>query len=110
MRKRVSARGNTGADSAASAQVCPPSADTSTFVMVPRPDQAIPETSYRPGPCRVRPGDGRVMSDLTSIGKVNMSALPLACKSVYLEVSSLVMVGVGVTLSRRSHFTFMLPS
>jgi len=50
------------------------------------------------------------MSDLTSMGKVNISALPFVCRSVYLEVSSFVMVGVGVTLRRRSHFTFMLPS
>ena len=56
----------------------------------------------------VQRADG--LTDFTAIGKVNMSDVPSACRSVYREVSSLVMMGVGVTLRRRSHFTFMLPS
>src|SRR6266481_5938991 len=65
IRKRVSARGSTGAERAASAHVCPPSAETSTFAIVPEPDHAIPDTSYRPGLWSTNPGEGRVMTDLT---------------------------------------------
>jgi hypothetical protein len=36
---------NTGSDSAASPQVRPPSAEISTFVIFPAPDQARPEIS-----------------------------------------------------------------
>jgi hypothetical protein len=41
-RKRVSARGSTGATSGAGVHVLPPSVDTSTFLMVPLPDHAMP--------------------------------------------------------------------
>src|SRR3989442_7861588 len=101
MWKAVIARGSTGVASDAVAHVVPPSVDTSTFAMVPLPDQAMPATSYNPGPLKVRPCDGRVISDFTSIGYVNMRALPSACRSVYRDVSSFVIVAVGTTLRRR---------
>src|SRR5258705_13130643 len=110
IRNRVSAYASTGADRAASAQVCPPSAETSTLLILPRPDQAIPDSSYSPCPVIFNPGAGRVMTDFTSIGYVNRSDLPSAWRSLYFDVSSLVIVGVSVTLIRRSHFTLMLPS
>ena len=42
-RKRVSARGSTGATSGVSVHALPPSVDTSTFRIVPWPDHAMPE-------------------------------------------------------------------
>src|SRR5271155_71840 len=45
MRKRVSALLSTGVCSAASPQLLPPSADTSTLLMRPLPDHDRPETS-----------------------------------------------------------------
>ncbi len=54
--------------------------------------------------------EGLVITDFTPISKVNCSARPSGCRSVYLEVSSLVCVGSSVAFRRRSHFTFMLPS
>ena len=51
-----------------------------------------------------------MITDLVSIGKTNCKDLPLGNRIVYLEVSSFVMVGPAVTLIRRSHLTFMLPS
>jgi hypothetical protein len=42
-RNRVSARGSTGATRGASIHVLPPSVDTSTFLIVPLPDHAMPE-------------------------------------------------------------------
>ena len=50
------------------------------------------------------------MMDFTSIGNTNCQALSSLSRIVYFEVSSLVMIGASVSLSRRSHFTFMLPS
>ena len=50
------------------------------------------------------------MTDFTPIGNVNISARPFGRRSVYFDVSSFVIVGSAVTLMRRSHFTFMLPS
>ena len=58
----------------------------------------------------VRPGDGCVMTDFTSIGNTNCQAFPSLSRIVYFEVSSLLMTGASTSLSRRSHFTFMLPS
>src|SRR5687767_13960011 len=109
-RNRVSARGRTGATSGAFVQALPPSVDTATLRIVPLPDHASPEIWWSPAPGSVIPCDGRVMTDFTSIGYVNMSDLPSACRSVYRDVSSLVMIGAETTLSRRSHFTLMLPS
>ena len=50
------------------------------------------------------------MIDFTSIGNTNCQAFSSLSRIVYFEVSSLVMVGASMSLSRRSHFTFMLPS
>ena len=50
------------------------------------------------------------MKDFTSIGNTNCQAFSSLSRIVYFEVSSLVMAGAAVSLSRRSHFTFMLPS
>ena len=50
------------------------------------------------------------MIDFTPIGNVNCCAVPSGSKSVYLDVSSFVINGSVVTFSRRSHFTFVLPS
>ena len=55
-------------------------------------------------------GGHDVITDFASIGKVNSSERPFGCKSEYFEVSSFVIVGSAVTLRRRSHLTFMLPS
>ena len=54
--------------------------------------------------------DGDVMTDFASIGNVNSSDRPFGCKSEYFDVSSFVIVGSAVTLMRRNHLTFMLPS
>ncbi len=50
------------------------------------------------------------MKDFTSIGNTNCQAFSSLSTIVYFDVSSLVMAGPAVSLSRRSHFTFMLPS
>src|SRR5688572_29856535 len=73
-RKRTGALGRIGPDSAAGAQLLPPSAETSTCLMLPLPDQASPEISKKPGPVNVSPGDGRVIRDFTSIGNTNCQA------------------------------------
>src|SRR5438552_16754708 len=78
MRKQVIARGSTGGTRGATAHVLPPSVDTSTLAMVPLRDHAMPAPSYSPAPRHARPGDGRAMDDLTSIGYVNMRAFPSA--------------------------------
>src|SRR4029079_18845236 len=98
--------GRIGPCKAAGAQLRPPSADTSTCRMLPLPDQACPEISWNPGPLSVSPGDGRVMTDFTSIGNTNCQAFSSLSRIVYFDVSSLVMAGLAVSLSRRSHFTF----
>ena len=56
------------------------------------------------------PGAGRVISDFTSIGNTNCQDFSSLSTMVYFEVSSLAMAGPAVSLSRRSHLTFMLPS
>jgi hypothetical protein len=58
----------------------------------------------------LRPGEGRVITDLASWAKQNCSDFPSFCRMVYFEVSSLVIVGPSVTLMRRSHLTFAMPS
>ena len=55
-------------------------------------------------------GDGEVITDLASITKVNLRALPFSIRSVYFDVSSRVYQGWSPTLMRRSHFTQILPS
>ena len=56
------------------------------------------------------PPDGKVITDLASMTKVNWRALPSGMRSVYLEVSSRVYHGWSPTLMRRSHLTLVLPS
>src|SRR5688572_19985220 len=109
-RKRVKLLDRIGPCSAASCQLMPPSAEISTLAMRPAPDHAMPLISYQPRRSSLCPNDGKVMIDFTPSSKVNWRALPSGCKSEYLEVSSLVCVGPSVTLMRRSHFTFILPS
>src|SRR5215510_10905505 len=109
-RKRTRHLGRSSPVSAASTQVAPPSADTSTRRMRPAPLQAIPEISYKPGRGSVIVEDGLVITDFTPISKVNCNARPSGSGSVYLDVSSLVWVGPAVAFRRRSHFTLVLPS
>src|SRR3989449_11669744 len=72
-RNRVSARGSTGATSGASTHVLPESVDTSTFLIVPLPDHAMPEIWGGPAPARVMPWEGGGMTAFTSIGYVHIS-------------------------------------
>src|ERR1700739_2454222 len=76
-RKRVRAFGNIGSFSAASVQLRPPSAETSTLATRPAPDQARPEISYSPGPFIVIPKDGLRMTDFAACANMNWRALPL---------------------------------
>ena len=55
-------------------------------------------------------GDGDVTTDLASISKVNLRALPFSKRSLYFDVSSRVYQGWSPILRRRSHFTQTLPS
>src|SRR5690348_16170248 len=91
-------------------QLRPPSSETSTRLILPRPDQASPEITVNPfcltGAC----GDGEVITDFASITNVNCRALPFSRRSVYFEVSSRVNQGSSPILMRRSHFTHILPS
>src|SRR6266542_3921901 len=75
-RKRVRARGSKGAPSDAAVQVFPPSVETSTVLIVPLPDHAMPVIWWTPAPGSVIPCEGRVITDFTSIGYVNISDLP----------------------------------
>ena len=59
----------TGSCSAASPQLCPPSAEIMTLEIRPAPEKAIPEISYSPGSFNAIPGEGRVMKDFTSCRK-----------------------------------------
>ena len=54
--------------------------------------------------------EGRVITDLASIRKVNCRAVPSGIRSVYFEVSSRVWNGWSPSFSRRSHLMFVLPS
>src|SRR6516162_9192390 len=90
-RKRVWQIGSTGSCSAARLQFLPPSIDTSTRAILPRPDQASPVISQNPAPGSFISPDGKVMTDFASIVKVNIRALPvLVIRSVYFDVSSRV--------------------
>ena len=89
----------------------PPSSDTSTRAILPRPDHANPDSTVKPdlwlsGAC----GLGSVMTDLASITKVKRRAMPFSSRSVYLEVSSRVIHGSLLTLMRRTHLILELPS
>src|SRR6188474_3562234 len=109
IRKRVWHTGKTGCWSVASRQVLPPSTETSTRRIVPRPDHASPVISLNPGSMDMPP-DGDVMTDLASISNENCAALPSGRMSVYFDVSSRVMNGASEISKRRSHLMFMLPS
>src|SRR5665213_2232303 len=91
-------------------QLRPPSNETSTRLILPRPDHASPEITVKPlartGAC----GDGEVITDLASISKVNLRALPFSMRSEYFDVSSRVYQGSSPILMRRSHLTQRLPS
>src|ERR1039457_5579393 len=91
-------------------QLRPPSSETSTRLTLPRPDQAKPEITVKPFSLSGACGDGEVMTDLASIRKVNLRALPFSSRSVYFAVSSRVYQGWSPTFIRRSHFTQTLPS
>ena len=111
MRKRVNALGSTGSCNSAGAQLSPPSAETSTFFIRPRPLQARPVTWYSPGPCfSTIPPDGEVISDFASMVNVNIRALPDGSSSVYRAVSFLAMMGFSAAFNARNHFTFNTPS
>jgi transposase-like protein len=79
---RVNAFGSTRSPSAASCQVDPLSQETSTRETRPRPDHARPEISCRPARDKRMPPLGRVITDLTSISKLNCHARPSGMKSV----------------------------
>src|SRR5689334_1263232 len=81
-RKRVQAIGRTGSCNVAALHVVPPSVETSTRVIVPRPDQASPVISTTPGPGNVWPPEGEVMTDLASMTKVNSRAVPSGMRSL----------------------------
>src|ERR1044072_259499 len=81
-RKRVNALLRTGACNSARDQVAPPSVETSTCSMRPRPDQAKPEISVQPRPSTYWPPEGEVMTELASISKLKERALPSGMRSV----------------------------
>src|SRR3977135_4371975 len=108
-RKRVTLCEKTGSCSAASRQLAPPSAETSTLETFPAPDQARPEISYQPGPCRLMPTLGWVITDFTPITSVNWRALPSGVGSVYLEVSSLACIGASGGLMGRAPLQLACP-
>src|SRR5439155_20816732 len=91
-------------------QCLPPSVLTSTRAIRPRPLHASPEIAHQPGPVNRSGYAGDVISDLASISKLNMRALPPGSGSVYFDVSQRVMNGSVPSFRRRSHFTLVLPS
>ena len=62
----------------AARQLTPPSRDTSTCLILPRPDQASPSIHSFPGLCRGFSGQGLVTTELHSCTKVNSRDLPSA--------------------------------
>src|SRR5580704_3080723 len=70
-RNRVRAFDKTGSFKAATAQLLPPSAETSTFETRPAPDHANPEISYSPGPFMVIPKDGLTIADFAPMRNMN---------------------------------------
>src|SRR2546425_3725656 len=109
-RKRVRHLSSTGSSSVASCQFLPPSVETSTAVIRPLPDQANPWISWSHGRSSFMPPEGRVITDLHSMAKLNCRHLPSGIGSVYRAVSLLKFHGWSPTLIRRSHFTDTLPS
>src|SRR6185369_13978712 len=93
-----------GVSRSAASQVLPPSLLTSTRVIRPRPLQATPRIGHQPGPLNFSGYAGEVISDLASISKLKMRALPSGSGSVYFDVSQRVMNGSAPSLMRRSHF------
>ena len=55
-------------------------------------------------------GHGEVITDFASITQVNILAFPSESRSVYLDVSSLVIYGLSPNSNLRSHLTHILPS
>jgi hypothetical protein len=53
----------------------------------------MPRTSHQPGPVSLSGNAGSVISDLASMSRLNMRAVPSGSGSVYFEVSSRVMKG-----------------
>jgi len=51
-----------------------------------------------------------VITDFTSMTKLNCLAVPSGSRLVYFDVSSRVSNGWSPSFRRCSHFTFMLPS
>src|SRR5215471_5699316 len=101
----------TGSTSLASAHVSPPSVLTSTRVMRPRPDHAMPRISHGPRAGIVPTlAVGQVMVDFASMEKVNWRAELSGIGSVYLDVSSRVSNGWSPNFRRRNHLILMLPS
>src|SRR4029079_2684741 len=90
--------------------VLPPSLLTSTRLMRPRPLQASPRIGHQPGPLSFSGYAGDGMSDFASISKPHTRAFLAGSGSVSFDVSHRVMNGSVPSLTRRSHFTFMLPS
>src|SRR5665213_1796259 len=110
--KRTQALSNTGPSIRAVRQLRPPSSEMSTRLTLPRPDQASPQITVKPLACTgaCGDGDGEVITDLASISKVNLRALPFSMRSEYFDVSSRVYQGSSPILMRRSHLTQRLPS
>src|SRR2546426_12489217 len=109
-RKRVRHLSSTGSSSVASRQFFPPSVETSTAVIRPLPDQANPWTSWSPGRSSFMPPEGRVITDLHSMTKLNCRHLPSGLGSGYRAASLLEFHCWSPHLVRRSHFTDTLPS
>src|SRR5574343_1024000 len=82
MLKRVSALFWIGPSRRAVCQLMPPSKETSTCLIRPRPDQARPETLKKPLETRVWPPDGVVMTDLHSWIELYWRCRPLGSGSV----------------------------
>src|SRR6185437_12428059 len=109
MVNRVSAFDKIGSCNWALCQLTPPSNETSTALILPRPLHARPRTSERPGADSGFSGQGKVMTDFASLTQVKPRAFPSGMSSVYFEVSSRVNHGASPTLIRRSHLTLTLP-
>jgi hypothetical protein len=82
MEKRVNALGNTGDSSRARRQLRPPSKDTSTRLMRPRPDQARPVTLWNPRSSSRCPPEGVVITDLASWIELYCRCVPSGIRSM----------------------------
>ena len=92
-RDRAKARGRRGSCNSASRQLPPASSEASTRAMLPLLDQARPRISQEPFAESLCLSVGQVITDLTSITKLNSLDCPSSSRSVYREVSSRVMYG-----------------